>query len=97
MKKNYIIVNYRRKISEINKNKNFLNMQYLSNSDVNSLNIIIEDVNSMKIIIEEYYRIFVYYYKLQIFIFMSDKIYHILSVLFKSIYLNIIDKIKINN
>lgn len=72
-------------------------MQYLSNSDVNSLNIIIEDVNSMKIIIEEYYRIFVYYQKLQIFIFMSDKIYHILSVLFKSIYLNIIDKIKINN
>lgn len=61
MKKNYIIVNYRRKISEINKNKNFLNMQYLSNSDVNSLNIIIEDVNSIKIIIEEYYRIFVYY------------------------------------
>lgn len=63
MKKNYIIVNYRRKISEINKNKNFLNMQYLSNSDVNSLSIIIEDVNSIisKIIIEEYYRIFVYY------------------------------------
>lgn len=27
-KKNYIIVNYRRKISEINKNKNFQDIQY---------------------------------------------------------------------